>query len=341
MTNSVLPADLQLSITEPLTALPDDGYALSRYPQLAQFRAGLGNTPLVDVPGPEGGARIVAKYEFANPFGSVKDRAAYALLCSAITRHGEQNRPLKLLDFSGGNFALALAGLGTLTGIPIRLAVPDAMPLSIMNRLEGHGVQLDLVPGHDFLYGIIRRALSIAAKDPSWTMLHQMRNLANVAVHEFMTGTEIVRQLGAARPACLVLAVGTGGTLAGVGRALRRQFGEVALVGVTPQEMPYGTAAPPNGDRKFAGAGGLGYGLRQPFVDDLAPGALQRTMPFRRALEAMTEFRRATGTCIGASAAANWLVAREVAAGLSADQTVVTLFADAGLAEDWIRAGGQ
>jgi cysteine synthase len=119
--------------------------------------------------GPEGGARILAKYEFGNPFGSIKDRAAYALVRSAIDRHDPQGPPLKLVDFSGGNFAAALGGLGALTGIPIRLAVPDAMPPSVLNRLRANGVQIDLVPAAEFLYGIIRRSAMIAAEDPSWT----------------------------------------------------------------------------------------------------------------------------------------------------------------------------
>lgn len=340
MTSFALPSQLELTIPEPLCAPPDDAYALSIYPQLAAFRSQLGNTPLAVVPGPDDGARILAKYEFANPFGSVKDRAAYALLCAAVARHDSQGLPLKLLDFSGGNFALALGGLGNLTGIPVRLAVPDATPPSIMNRLKGWGVQLDLVRADQFLYGIIRRAVSIAAEEPTWTMLHQLRNPANLAVHEFMTGAEILRQLDAAQPRYFISAVGSGGTLAGVGRALSRKFSDLRLIGVTPREMPYGTAAPPNSNRKFAGAGGLGYGMRQPFVDRLVPVPRQVTVPYEQALTAMTEFRRLTGIQIGASSAANWLVSQKIASELSTADTIVTLFADAGLAEEWARIDG-
>jgi cysteine synthase len=339
---SSTPERLDLSILgEPLGALPEESHALSAYPQLADFRSRLGNTPLMDVPAPEGGARIMAKCEFANPFGSVKDRPAYGLLCSAVTGHLGQQRPLKLLDISGGNFGLALGGLGALTGIPIKLVLPDSCPPSLLKRFDEDGVEVDLTPASEFLYGLITRAETLAEADPSWTHLRQMRNPVNLAVHEFMTGAEVVRQLGETRPSCLVGSIGTGGTLAGVGRALRRAFGDVALVSVTPREMPYGTTAPPNGERKAAGGGGLGYGMRQPFADRMAPGLDCQTVPYPRALDAMAEFRRLTGMKIGASAAANWTVARDVAAQLGAGHTVVVIFPDSGLAEEWENIGAR
>ncbi|MFI6444913.1 pyridoxal-phosphate dependent enzyme [Kitasatospora sp. NPDC050543] len=331
------PAGLDLSLSGPPPAPPDETLALARYPALREFRDRLGSTPLIEVPGPAGGARILAKVESANPFGSVKDRPAYALLCDAVNRHDHAARPLKLVDFSGGNLARALAGLAALTGIPVRLAVPDSIPASLLATLRAAGAELDFVPADRFLYGIMRRAADIAEQDPSWTLLHQHRNTSNPAVHEFMTGAEITEQLGASTPGHWVAAVGTGGTLTGVGRALRRRLPRIGVVGVTPLEMPYGTDRPPNGGPKFAGAGGIGYGLRQPFLDGLLPGVVHRTVSYRQALTAMGEFRALTGIAIGASSAANWLTAQEIAAGLGGDESVVTLFADAGTPEDWDR----
>lgn len=329
---------MDLSISDPLDELPDDSYALSRHPALKEFREQLGNTPLVEVPSFPGGARILAKYEFVNPFGSVKDRAAYALVCEAITRHGDKPEPLRIVDFSGGNMALALGRLGALAQIPIRLAMPDATPPSLLCKLEADGVQIDFVDSEKFLFGIIHRATAIAAEDPALSMLNQHRNVMNLAMHEFVTGREILEQLTGAAPRYWVAAIGTGGTIAGVARMLRRHFPDVSIVGVTPEELPYGTSLPPNARRKFAGAGGFGYGLRQPFVQIFVPDAVQRTVSYPRALSGMREFQRLTSTRIGASAAANWLVSYEIASGLSADETVVTLFADAGTAEDWERA---
>jgi cysteine synthase A len=329
---------MDLSISDPLDELPDDSYAISRHPALKDFREQLGNTPLVEIPSPRGGARILAKYEFVNPFGSVKDRAAYALVCEAITRHGDKPELLRIVDFSGGNMALALGRLGALAQIPIRLAMPDATPPSLVCKLEADGVQIDFVDSEKFLFGIIHRATAIAAEDPDLSILNQHRNVMNLAMHEFATGREILEQLTGTAPRYWVAAIGTGGTIAGVARMLRRHFPDVSIVGVTPEELPYGTSRPPNARRKFAGAGGFGYGHRQPFVQSFVPDAVQRTVSYPRALSGMREFQRLTGTRIGASAAANWLVSSEVASGLSADETVVTLFADAGTAEDWERA---
>lgn len=329
---------MDLSVPDPLDDLPDESLALARYPALAEFRERLGNTPLDAVPGPPDGAGIMAKYEFRNPFGSVKDRPAYALLCGAVNDHGDAPEPLKLVDFSGGNMAKALSGLGALTGIPVRLAVPDSMPGSLLTTLKEHGAQLDLVSADQFLYGIMQRASAIAAEDPSWTLLHQHRNVRNLAVHQFGTGKEILDQLGSAVPGGWVAAIGTGGTLAGVSRALRGRYPDLAVVGVSPEEMPYGTSAPPNARRKFPGAGGIGYGFRQPFVDRLMEEPERRTVSYESALAAMNEFRDLTGHSIGPSSAANWLVARELAAQLPPDRTVVTLFADAGTVEDWANA---
>jgi cysteine synthase len=329
---------LDLSVPGPLDGLPDDGAALDRHPALREFRSRLGSTPLVEVPSPAGGATILAKLESANPFGSVKDRAAYALFCGAVTEHGDRPEPLRLVDFSGGNMARALGGLGALTGIPVRLAVPDSIPPSLLRQLEADHAQLDFVPAERFLHGIIRRAAEIAAADPGLRILHQHRNPLNVAVHEFMTGPEILGQLDGRAPGHWVAAIGTGGTIAGVARALRRHGGTLSVVGITPDEMPYGTAGPPDGRRKFPGSGGLGYGMRQPFVDGLLPDASHRTVSYPEALAAMTRFRGATGMAIGASAAASWLTAYRLAETLGADQVVLTVFADAGTREDWERA---
>jgi cysteine synthase A len=334
-----LDTSLDLSILEPLDRLPDSSAALIRYPALGDFREHLGNTALVEVPARCGGARILAKVESTNPFGSVKDRAAFALLCGAITRHGDRPDPLRIVDFSGGNMARALGGLGALTGIPIRLAMPDATPTSLLRQLAAEGVRVDYVPAEEFLFGIIRHAAAIAAADPGLVLLHQHRNVLNLAVHQFATGREILEQLGAAVPHTWVAAIGSGGTIAGVGRALRDRFPNLSIVGVTPDELPYGTHLEPNATPKFAGSGGLGYGHRQPFVAEFVPDAVHRTVSYRRALAGMREFASLTGARIGASAAANWLIASEAASRLTPAETVVTLFADAGTDEDWQRVG--
>ncbi|CAJ0999944.1 hypothetical protein NVIRENTERO_04078 [Sodalis praecaptivus] len=104
-----------------LKGAPDPARTLSLFPTLIPFYQALGNTPLHPVPSPPGGAQILAKYEFVNPFGSVKDRAAFGMFCEAINLHDFSRGPLKLLDASGGNMGKALAKLGQLCGISIHL----------------------------------------------------------------------------------------------------------------------------------------------------------------------------------------------------------------------------
>ncbi|MEU9123487.1 pyridoxal-phosphate dependent enzyme [Streptomyces sp. NPDC048506] len=187
----------------------------------------------------------------------------------------------------------------------------------------------------------MRRASEIAEEDPGWTLLAQHRNMANVAAHQFFTGREIVGQLDGVRPSAVVAAVGSGGMLAGVARALRGIAPGLSVIGVTPDELPYGTPEPPNAQPKFAGAGGLTYGMRQPFVEKLLPEFESAQVGHREALTAMYDFWKETGTRIGSSAGASWLIAREKAKNLGPDNTVVTVFADSGSKEDWEKAEGM
>ncbi|WP_158890633.1 PLP-dependent cysteine synthase family protein [Amycolatopsis anabasis] len=334
MTSTEKP-ELELSVADPLLAMPDETVALDHFPGLREFRERLGNTPLVEVPGPEGGAKVLAKYEFANPFGSVKDRAAYSLLCSAINEQADRLDRLSIVDASSGNMGRALSGLGQAAGIPIHLVSPSVIPPSLLRGAREAGAVVDLVDATKGLIGLIKHAEQLKRDNPEVTVLAQLRNMANVAVHEFMTGREIAEQLAGKRPSAWVASVGSGGTIAGVARALRQRFDEVMVAGVTPLELPYGTTKPPNGDPKMAGAAGLGYGYRQPFVETLVPDAKHFQVSYPEALRGMRDYRRQTGTSIGASSAANWLTAFKVAQTLGPDEFVVTLFGDAGPEEDW------
>ncbi len=310
---------------------PDPSKALKMFPQLASFHNCLGNTPLKAAPSPEGGARILAKLESANPFGSVKDRTAFGMFCDAINRHDFNREPLKLLDASGGNMGRALAMLGNLCDIAIHLVIPDSAPDTLINTLREANAELTLVDRRHFLLGMIARAQEIKRQDPSWTLLAQHLNLANVAVHQHQTGKEILRQLAGSKASGWVAAVGTGGTLSGVYAALAPDNPALNVQGTTPKEMPFATLSPPDGREKFAGAGGMGFGFRQPFISRMKRGEVPfYHVGWEESLSAMYEFYRLTGIPIGASAAANWKSAYQLARSLGPDELVVTLFADAG-----------
>lgn len=342
------PPDDQLQL--PFTPVPaeralDFAEVHRRHPAMARFRAEIGGTPLREVPAEPGGARVLAKCEWENPVGSIKDRTAYALVADALRTHGDRPvRQLRLVAYSGGDLAAAMSLLGTRVGLTTRFVLGDFVPRSLLDLLASRGALVDLVPKERGFLHTIRTAQRIAAEEPGWTLVFQHSNPVNVAVHEATTGREIADQLKGRPPALWVASIGSGGTLIGVLRALRARFGPVPAVGVTPLEAPYANPEPPSGAATYEGSGGHGHGIRQPFVkahEDLVRE--HRHVPTQRALDAMREFHALTGLRIGSSAAANWLIAKEYAAELPPDAAVVTVFPCAGSPEQWahLDAGGR
>jgi cysteine synthase A len=328
-------------VPAPYPELPDVAEIHERYPALARFREQLGGTPLLEVPSAPGGATILAKCEWDNPAGSIKDRAAYALVCEAIRRHGDRPaEDLRLLEYSGGNLGVALSHLCARMGVTLRVVVASFTSESVLDTLRSDGTIVDIAPKEEGFLGTIRGARRIADTEPGWQFLFQHINPANLAIHELTTGPEIVSQLGGRRPHTWIAAIGTGGTLIGVMKTLRQVAPDVQAVGVTPAESPYGHTDAPGSRKVLCGSGGLGFGLRQPFVeayDDQV--ACHYQVYYEEALEAAAEFYSLTGMRIGSSASANWLVARQIAAELPSDAVVTTVFADAGTPEQWAEIG--
>ncbi|HEY2795499.1 MAG TPA: pyridoxal-phosphate dependent enzyme [Micromonosporaceae bacterium] len=340
---SAPPGDqLQLPFTavEPDTAL-DFVEVLRRYPVLAAFRDQLGRTSLRDVPSVDGGARIVAKCEWENPVGSIKDRIAYALVADALRAHGDRPADeLRIVAYSGGDLAAAMSLLGMQTGVTTRFVLGSFVPRSLLDLLESRGAVVDLVPKELGFLQTIRTAQRIAVEEPEWTLVFQHSNPVNVAMHQQTTGAEILAQLGDRRPDLWIASIGSGGTLVGVLRALRERFPEVGAVGVTPAEAPYGNTGAPTGAPTYEGSGGHGFGIRQPFVKAHDSWIREhRQVGMRRTLEAMGEFFDLTGVRIGSSAAANWLIAKEYAARMPPTALIVTVFPCAGTPEQWIELG--
>lgn len=318
----------------------DEALLAERYPVFGDFGKKLGRTPLVEIPGPEHGARIFGKCEWENPEGSIKDRVAYALLGSALLAHGD--RPLdqlRVIEYSGGNLSRALSKLCAELGIRSRFVLSSASPPSLLNLLDERGVQVDLVDRDEGFLAVVRYALQVVDDDPTWTLLYQHRNPANLWYQEASTGAEMLEQTENLTLDAWVASIGTGGTLIGVLRALRSRHSAIRAIGVTPSELPYGSREVPNGRPKYAGSGGMGNGIRQPFVTLHDDEIEHRSVGLPQTLRAMAEFFDETGVRIGSSAAANWLVAKEIAAELPRSGNVVTVLPDAGTPEEWEKAG--
>src|SRR5215216_362815 len=207
--------------------------SLAREPALWQA---VGNTPLLPVRLERDQGRIFLKAEWLNPGGSVKDRAARAILRDALCRGELQGR--RLLDASSGNTGIAYAMLGAAAGIEVTICLPANASPERRALLEVYGaevIETDRMEGTD---GAVRKARELAAADPDrYFYADQYGNLANPAAHRESTGPELWSQTGG-RITHFVAAMGTTGTMMGTGGYLKERSPGIVLVGVQP-DSPY------------------------------------------------------------------------------------------------------
>ena len=195
--------------------------------------ATIGNTPMVELPhlAPSPGIRLYAKLESANPTGSVKDRIAQAMLAEA-RESGALQAGQTILEPSSGNTGISLAWIGRLMGHSVRIVMPDNTTVEREQLLRLYGAEIVPSPGEEGSNGAIRLAQELAAADPALFMPYQYGNPANPRAHEAGTGPEIL----AAVPEVdlFVAGLGTGGTLTGVGRFLKRERSGVRVIAAEP-----------------------------------------------------------------------------------------------------------
>jgi cysteine synthase len=199
---------------------------------MRDMAAAIGNTPTVELPhlAPHG-IRLFAKLEGANPSGSVKDRIARTMLEEARAS-GALAPGQTILEPSSGNTGISLAMLGGLLGHPVRIVMPDNTTVEREQLLRLYGAEIVASPGAEGSNGAIRLAQELRAADPSLFMPFQYGNPANPRAHEEGTGPEIL----AAVPDVdlFVAGLGTGGTLTGVGRFLKRERPGVRILAAEP-----------------------------------------------------------------------------------------------------------
>lgn len=317
--------------SDKVSGLPDflDRRVLNRFPALARFAGALGNTALISAPGPRGGAPVRAKCEWDNPTGSIKDRPAFAMVYSLLRGlPGVAVETAHILEYSGGNLAISLSRLCADLGLSNTLVFGSYVPDDAVATMQDQGSETVIVDKDLGFWEVVQTAERLADAHPDWYYLHQHENQANLWMHEYGTGGEIIRQLAAEglKPAAWVAAIGTGGTLVGVRRALRTVNPDIRVCATTPAELPYGTLEPANGLPKFDGSGGLGEGRKQPFVAPVDDAIDHMTFSFTEALAGMHCFHALTGEWIGSSAAANWLAACRQADVATGEGAVVTVF---------------
>jgi len=315
---------------------------LDAHRPLESFLKRLGETPLLELPGPADGTRIFAKCEWHNPTGSVKDRPVFGMLYKLLEQTPrDQWSNLRVLEYTGGSLGVALSRLCAKLGLPLTLVMSAATAPELLTQLSRSGSEVILVPKEHGFWGVLERARQIAASDPSLSFLYQHENPANLWMHRETTGREIAEQLPrdtSCDQCAWVASIGTGCTLMGVYDALVNTFPKLELFATSPAELPYGTERPPNGLPKFLGSGGFGCGRRQSFVAPKEASIIDYfDYTYEESLRAMREFYDQTGIRIGSSAAANWRAACEVAATLGPGTTVMTVFPSAATEYEWRR----
>jgi [CysO sulfur-carrier protein]-thiocarboxylate-dependent cysteine synthase len=276
----------------------------------------IGRTPMVELPhlAPSPGIRFYAKLEGANPTGSVKDRIARAMLSDALAS-GALQPGQTILEPSSGNTGISLAMIGRLLGHPVRIVMPDNTTVEREQLLRLYAAEIVFSPGAEGSNGAIRMAQELVAADRSLFMPYQYGNPANPRAHEQETGPEIL----AAVPEVdlFVAGLGTGGTLTGVGRFLKRARPSVRIV-----------AAEPLPGEQVQGLRSLEEGFVPPVLDESVLDD-RYLVSNRDALLGVRRLMREEGIFAGLSSGAVLHVALRVAAEMEGGNVVV-LLADSG-----------
>lgn len=213
----------------------------------------VGRTPLVEVSGFENQkARIVVKVEAFNPGGSVKDRIALAMIEDA-EKKGVLKPGATIIEPTSGNTGVGLAWVGVAKGYKTILTMPETMSVERRNLLKAYGAKLELTPGTEGMKGAIARAEQLRDTIPGAVILGQFVNPANPAIHEQTTGEEVWTDTDG-KVDIFVAGVGTGGTVSGVGSALKKHNSAVKVVAVEPASSAVLTTGVP-GKHKIQGIG--------------------------------------------------------------------------------------
>ncbi|HXJ21969.1 MAG TPA: cysteine synthase A [Polyangia bacterium] len=294
----------------------------------------IGRTPLVRLkrlPAP-GSADVLCKCEQFNPGGSVKDRTALAMVEAAEREGRLVSGKSTLIEATSGNTGIGLALVAAVKGYRLILTMPENMSPERMELLRAYGAELHLTPAERVMRGAVEKAAAIAATTPGAYMPQQFRNPVNPVVHLNGTGPEILEQLGGRAPDAFVAGVGTGGTITGVGQALRARRADVALIAVEPANSAV-LSGGPSGPHRIQG---IGAG----FVPEILDRALLtevRRITEEEAEVTRLELARREGLLVGISAGAAVRVALDVARALGPGKTVVTVLPDTG--ERYISVG--
>ena len=288
----------------------------------------IGNTPLVAVDRlaavKGAGARVLVKVESRNPGGSVKDRVALNMI-RTFQKEGRLPAGTTLIEPTSGNTGIGLAMASAALGLRLIIVMPDTMSIERRKLIAFYGAELVLTPGAQGMNGAIAKAKELQRQIPGSIIPQQFENPANPAAHLQTTGEEIWRDTDG-EVDIFVAGVGTGGTVSGVGRALKAKKPGVQVVAVEPSDSPVLSGGKP-GPHKIQG---IGAGF--------IPGNYDRSVVDRvvqvtgdSAMQAARDLARSEGILAGISSGAALYAALELAAEpQNAGKTIVALLPDTG-----------
>lgn len=286
----------------------------------------IGNTPLLKLNRivPEDAADVYVKLEFFNPAGSIKDRIALAMIEKAEAE-GKLKPGDTIIEPTSGNTGIGLASVAAAKGYHLIIVMPETMSVERRKLMQGYGAELILTPGADGMKGSIAKAQELV-DTKGYFMPMQFENPANPAIHEATTGQEIIDAFGKDDlPDAFVAGVGTGGTLSGIGHALKKADPNIKVYALEPAESPLlkeGKA----GKHKIQGisAGFIPKTLDQEVYDGIIEVSSDDAIKTGQAVG------RLEGFLPGISAGANIYGAIELAKQLGKGKKVVTVSPDGG-----------
>lgn len=193
----------------------------------------IGNTPMVEIAGVDGlNARLLVKVEYFNPGGSVKDRAALSMI-KAAEESGALKPGATIIEPTSGNTGIGLAWIAAVRGYKVIIVMPDTMSQERRSLMKAYGAQLELTPGALGMKGAIQRAEELQKEIPDAIITGQFVNQANPLAHERTTAEEIWKDTEG-NVDIFVAGVGTGGTISGTGKALKKHNPDIRVVAVEP-----------------------------------------------------------------------------------------------------------
>ncbi len=286
----------------------------------------IGNTPLVRLneASSRSGATILGKCEFMNPTSSVKDRIGFNMIRRALEA-GEIDENTTIIEPTSGNTGIALAANCAALGLRLILTMPDSMSIERRKLLKALGAELVLTPAAQGMKGSIAKVEELRAELDKAVILQQFQNPNNPEIHELTTAKEILRDTDG-KVDVFVAAVGTGGTITGTSRILKKEIPDISIVAAEPEASPVLSGGSPSPHK----IQGIGAGFVPDVLDTQVYGEVVKVSN-EDAFATARMLAKKEGLLVGISAGANVYVAMEVAKRPeNQGKTIVTILCDTG-----------